>query len=60
MEYRMNRRTGDRISVIGLGASSIGADGEKDGIAALELAFENGVNYYDLAAGEAACFPLYG
>lgn len=60
MEYRINRRTGDRISVIGLGASSIGAAGEKDGIAALELAFENGVNYYDLAAGEAACFPLYG
>ena len=60
MEYRMNRRTGDRISVIGLGASSIGAAGETDGIATLELAFENGVNYYDLAAGEAACFPLYG
>ena len=35
MEYRINRRTGDRISVIGLGASSIGAVGEKDGISYL-------------------------
>jgi len=60
MEYRVNRRTGDQISVIGLGASSIGAAGEKAGMEALELAFESGVNYYDLAAGEASCFPLYG
>ncbi len=60
MEYRTNHRTGDRISVIGLGASSIGAAEEKEGMEALELAFESGVNYYDLAAVEASCFPLYG
>ncbi len=60
MEYRTNRRTGDKISVIGLGTSSIGAAGEKEGMEALEFAFESGVNYYDLAAGEASCFPLYG
>ncbi len=49
MEYRINRRTGDKISVIGVGASSSGANGEKECRAVLELAFENGVNYYDLA-----------
>ena len=29
MEYRTNRRTGDKISIIGLGASSISQAGEK-------------------------------
>ena len=60
MEYRINKRTGDRISVIGIGSSSIHGAGEKEGVETLRFALENGVNYYDLAAGEAACFPLYG
>ena len=60
MLYRENRRTGDKISIIGLGASSIAESGEKEGISALVKAFENGINYYDLAAGESACFPYYG
>ena len=60
MEYRINRRTGDRISVLGLGASSIAKAGEKEGVETLRLALENGINYYDLAAGEADCFPYYG
>ena len=29
MEYRINRRTGDRISVLGLGSSSIASAGER-------------------------------
>ena len=60
MEYRINQRTGDRISVLGLGASSIAGAGEKEGTQTVRLAFENGINYFDLAAGEAACFPYYG
>lgn len=60
MKYRTNKRTGDHISVLGLGASSIANAGEKEGVETLRLAFESGVNYFDLAAGEAACFPYYG
>ncbi len=60
MEYRINRRTGDKISIIGLGASSISQAGEKEGIETLKMAFDNGINYFDLAGGDAACFPYYG
>ena len=60
MKFRTNKRTGDHISVLGLGASSIANAGEKEGVETLRLAFESGVNYFDLAAGEAACFPYYG
>lgn len=60
MEYRINRRTGDRISVLGLGASSIAHAGETEGIETLRFAFENGINYFDLAAGAAESFAYYG
>ncbi|HIT31836.1 MAG TPA: aldo/keto reductase [Candidatus Enterenecus stercoripullorum] len=59
MEYRINRRTGDKISVIGLGTSSIAGAGTQEGIAALQLAFEQGVNYFDLATAESDTFPLF-
>lgn len=60
MEYRRNIRTGDEISILGFGSSSLTESGEKEGRETLELAFENGINYYDLAAGEADCFSYYG
>lgn len=60
MEYRINRRTGDKISVIGLGASSISESNENDAIETLKLALENGINYFDLAAGDSTCFKYYG
>lgn len=60
MEYRTNRRTGDKISILGFGTSSLAASGEKEGAAALESAFENGINYYDLAAAESSVFPMFG
>ena len=53
MEYRINRRTGDRISIIGLGSSSISQVNEKEGVETLKIAFDNGINYFDLAAGDA-------
>ena len=60
MEYRINRRTGDRISVLGLGSSSIASAGEAEGIETLRLALENGINYYDLATAESINFPTFG
>ncbi len=60
MEYRANRRTGDKISVLGLGASSITPAGEKEGIETLQKAYEAGINYFDLAAGESGCFDYFG
>lgn len=60
MDYRINRRTGDKISVIGLGASSISQSSETEAIETLKLAFDNGINYFDLAAGDGTCFKYYG
>ena len=60
MEYRVNRRTGDKISVIGLGTSGLPSAGHKEAVAALELALEQGINYFDLATAESACFPIFG
>lgn len=60
MEYRINKRTQDKISDIGLGASSISQAGSKEAVETLKMAYENGINYFDLAAGDAECFPFYG
>ena len=60
MEYRLNKRTGDQISVIGLGTSYISSVAEKDAVEALLLAHENGINYADLATAGAKTFPYYG
>ena len=59
MEYRTNRRTGDKISVIGFGTSAIPQTEEKEFIKTLNLAYENGLNYYDLATSDASCFPVF-
>lgn len=56
MEYRINRRTGDKISVLGMGTSSVTEKGVEAGAEALRMAYENGVNYYDLAAGQREAF----
>ena len=60
MEYRMNRRTGDQISVLGLGTRSISSAGEREGVKTLRLAFEQGINYFDLATAESENFPTFG
>lgn len=49
MEYRVNKRTGDRISVLGFGTSYIAEAEEKDAVAVIQRAYEGGVNYFDLA-----------
>ena len=60
MEYRINKKTGDRISVIGLGTSYIAAVPEKNAIQALRFAHEGGINYADLATAGAKTFSYYG
>lgn len=60
MEYRVNRRTGDKISIIGLGASSISQANEDEAVETLKEAFKKGVNYFDLAAAESISFKYYG
>lgn len=60
MEYRINKKTGDRISIIGLGTGYIADASEKDAVEALLLAHENGINYADLATAGAKTFAYYG
>lgn len=51
---------GDRISVLGVGTSGLPAAGAKEGAATLEMALEQGINYFDLATADSACFPIFG
>lgn len=60
MEYRINRRTGDKISVIGFGTSSISQTSEKEAIETLKMAYEKGINYYDMASAESISFNYLG
>lgn len=60
MEYRINKKTGDSISVIGLGTSYIADAPEKEALDALLFAYENGINYMDLATAGAKTFTYYG
>ena len=52
-----NRRS---ISVIGLGSSYLSETPEQEAMETLEMAYENGINYIDMAAGAAKCFEYYG
>ena len=60
MKYRVNRKTNDRISEIGFGSSYLFEAGMEEGVKALRRAYEGGINYFDLAAGDGASFPIYG
>ena len=60
MDYRVNRRTGDRISVVGLGTSYIAETEEKEALEALGYAYEHGINFADLATADAKTFFYYG
>ena len=59
MKYRTNKRTGDKISEIGLG-TAYKFDDAADGVRALRMAYEGGVNYFDLGAGHVDTLNLYG
>ena len=60
MQYRIHKKTGDRISEIGFGSAYIPEVNEKTGMEALSAAYEGGINYFDMAAADSRCFPYYG
>ena len=60
MKYRINRKTGDRISEIGIGTAYLFSAGMDEGVRALRRAAEGGINFFDLAAGDGATFPIFG
>lgn len=60
MEYRKLPHGGEPISVIGMGASVIGEQAEKDIIETVQYALDAGINYFDMAGGHASIFPAYG
>ena len=52
MEYRINKRTGDQISVLGFGTSYIAEAKEAEAVAVLRKAYEGSINYFDLATAD--------
>ena len=60
MEYRTLPHGGEKIGVIGMGSSVVGAQKEADIIKTVRAAFDLGVNYFDMAGGHATIFPAYG
>ena len=53
-------KTGLEVNKNGFGALPVQRVSKKDAVYLLQKAFYNGINYFDLAAGDAACFPYYG
>ncbi len=60
MEYRALPHGGERLSILGLGNSSLSLSGERETEAAVAMALENGINYFDMAAADAAPFAPFG
>lgn len=60
MEYRKLPHGDEQISVIGFGTSSIGIAGEKEAEAAMTMALESGITYFDMASSDAVPFAAFG
>ena len=60
MEYRIHPKTGDRISVIGIGTGPIFETPEREAVAALAYAHKQGINYADFATAGAQTFRYAG
>ncbi|WP_195267800.1 aldo/keto reductase [Eubacterium sp. 1001713B170207_170306_E7] len=60
MEYRKLPRGTEKISIIGIGTSSIGQAGDKEAASTAALALENGVNFFDMASADAEPFAAFG
>ena len=60
MEYRKLPKGNERISILGMGTSSIGAAGEKEAREVMAMALEQGINYFDLASADAVPFSAFG
>lgn len=60
MEYRKLPKGTEQISVLGLGNSSLGASGHEEAVKTVAMALEHGINYFDMAAGDANPFAAFG
>lgn len=60
MRYRVNKRTGDKVSEIGFGSAYIYESGTKVAVETIRRAYDGGINYFDMAAGDGSAFPMYG
>lgn len=60
MKYRILPHGGEKISIIGMGSSVIGAKPESEIIETVRTAVDNGINFFDMAGGHAAIFEAYG
>lgn len=60
MLYRKMPKSGEDISVLGLGTSSIQASSEAEIEKIITLAIDKGINYFDMASSEAKPFAAYG
>ena len=60
MKYRVLPHGGEKISIIGMGSSVIGAKPESEIIETVRTAVDNGINFFDMAGGHAAIFEAYG
>ncbi len=60
MEYRILPHGDEKIGVVGMGSSVIGAQPEEEIIRTVRAAVKNGVNYFDMAGGHATIFEAYG
>lgn len=59
MEYRINRKTGDKISALGFGTAYIAESGEEEAVRTIRLAYESGINYFDLATADGHTFSYF-
>lgn len=60
MEYRKLPHGGEKISILGLGTSSIQESSEKEIEEIIVCAMEQGINFFDMASAEAKPFEAYG
>jgi len=60
MIYRKLPHGEEEISILGVGTASIGDSGETETAKVFELAYENGINFFDLASGDATPFSAFG
>lgn len=60
MEYRIQPKTGEKISVIGIGTGTIWQTPEDEAVKALEYACQSGINYIDLATAGSKTFTYVG
>lgn len=60
MEYRVMPRGGEKVSIIGMGTSVIGEGTREEAVATIRAAYENGINYFDMAGGHASNFEAAG